>query len=531
MKLLIVDDEELTRTGVISSIDWTALGIEEVLQADDGMNGLEMARLHKPEIILCDVRMPRMDGIVMLERLESIIPDTVPIFMSGYSDKEYLKAAIKLKAVNYIEKPLDPEEIRAAVLEARELYNQKLRSHQGETLHSMETASRLAMLLTTPYETNSESISQLAGELSLRLTPGTFFTAFIVKLDAAAELSAPLPDERHQAFQEFLKYYHLDCIHVEKHTQYIVYYVFGTVRPSETIMKSIGDFLCRQYTSGSKFFIVAGEAAAGISKAYQSYTSAVILLQSCFFFPAGTFLAAEASSVFSVPDAVGNVARMRRQSSASRQFPPAPEKSFGELLSSKDKDGCTALLDVLFTFYDRNPDILPNQVKDLYYKLFIVLEDIRRQQQLMGNPEQGNIVDTLEKCFTFQELHQTLLDKTEAFFIDAQNAVTENPTIFLIKDYIGKNYMNETLSVKDISAHVFLSASYVCTFFKNETGQTLNQFLTEYRMEKAKQLLGDSRYKITDISSKVGYSDGNYFGKSFKKYTGFSPSEYREKMT
>ena len=53
----------------------------------------------------------------------------------------------------------------------------------------------------------------------------------------------------------------------------------------------------------------------------------------------------------------------------------------------------------------------------------------------------------------------------------------------------------------------------------------------EYRMERAKQLLEDSRYKISDISSKVGYSDGNYFGKSFKKYSGLSPSEYREKMT
>lgn len=68
MKLLIVDDEELTRTGLVSSIDWESLGITEILQADDGMNGLEMARLHKPEIILCDVRMPRMTGIAMLER-------------------------------------------------------------------------------------------------------------------------------------------------------------------------------------------------------------------------------------------------------------------------------------------------------------------------------------------------------------------------------------------------------------------------------------------------------------------------------
>ena len=67
MKLLIVDDEELTRTGVISSIDWASLVISEVLQADDGVHGLETAQLHRPEIILCDVRMSRMDGITMLE--------------------------------------------------------------------------------------------------------------------------------------------------------------------------------------------------------------------------------------------------------------------------------------------------------------------------------------------------------------------------------------------------------------------------------------------------------------------------------
>ena len=108
MKLLIVDDEELTRTGVISSIDWQSIGIREVLQADDGINGIEVARVHRPDIVLCDVRMPRLDGIAMLEQLEEILPDIVPVFMSGYSDKEYLKAAIKLKAVNYIEKPLKP---------------------------------------------------------------------------------------------------------------------------------------------------------------------------------------------------------------------------------------------------------------------------------------------------------------------------------------------------------------------------------------------------------------------------------------
>lgn len=100
----------------------------------------------------------------------------------------------------------------------------------------------------------------------------------------------------------------------------------------------------------------------------------------------------------------------------------------------------------------------------------------------------------------------------------------------MIKEYIDKHYSEEQLSIKDISEYVFLSASYICTYFKSQTGQTLNQYITEYRMERAMQLLKDSRYQITDISAKVGYSNGNYFGKSFKKFTGVTPSQYREKI-
>ena len=75
----------------------------------------------------------------------------------------------------------------------------------------------------------------------------------------------------------------------------------------------------------------------------------------------------------------------------------------------------------------------------------------------------------------------------------------------------------------------FHPATYV--LFLNETGQTLNQYLTDYRIKMSKQFLSDPRYKIADISSKVGYSDGNYYSKTFKKkIVGLSPSEYREKM-
>ena len=75
-----------------------------------------------------------------------------------------------------------------------------------------------------------------------------------------------------------------------------------------------------------------------------------------------------------------------------------------------------------------------------------------------------------------------------------------------------------------------MSSTYVCTLFKGETGVTLNQYITGFRMEKAKELLSDPKYRISDVSVRVGYPDGNYFGKSFKKAVGMTPSEYRDRV-
>lgn len=512
MKLLIVDDEELTRTGLISAIDWTSLGIDEVLQADDGIHGLEKARLYSPEIILCDVRMPRMDGITMLERLEKLLPDSVPVFMSGYSDKEYLKAAIRLKAVSYIEKPLNPSEVSQAVREAADLYIQKRHSRRGEVLKSMETASRLALLLTLPVLPDIQDARRLFSELGFTVNSSTFFISFIIRMNTFPELSSL--ELFYQELSDFLSKRKINFIYTDKKHQNLLCFLFGQTEPSGRCLHEIEDFVCQRLSPLGRFSMAAGETVHGMAKAYQSYASAVILLQSSFFFPENTLLTHD---------------KLKPMNSAPDPVSVAPENEFEDALSSGLPESAFILLDQLSEYFTENTKVFQNAVKDLYYKLFLALDKVQKQtlpaEEIYAEP----ITEIIDRCFTFSELHQTLRQQTEYFLEHTGNQTQENPTIHLIKSYIGKHYMDETLSVKDISEHVFLSASYVCTFFKNETGHTLNQYLTEYRMEKAKQLLKDSRYRISDISSRVGYSDGNYFGKSFRKYSGLSPSEYREK--
>ena len=101
-KILIADDEDYTREGLIDAVDWDKFGIDEIMQAVNGAEAARIAQWFQPDIVISDIRMPQMDGIELAERLLRINPDRRVIFISGYMEIEYLKSAIQLAAVDYI---------------------------------------------------------------------------------------------------------------------------------------------------------------------------------------------------------------------------------------------------------------------------------------------------------------------------------------------------------------------------------------------------------------------------------------------
>ena len=515
MKLLIVDDEELTRGGLSNALDWNSLGIDEIFLADDGTNGLSIALREEPDIVLCDVRMPRMDGIAMLERIEFHQPDIAAIFMSGYSDKEYLKAAIKLKAINYIEKPIQPKEIEAAILHAIEQRKQAIRRRNAESVTTNMIAGQLAFQLTVPYASCRDTVNDLCEKFNERDSMDKFHynATFIVKLEDAPENPDTL-SRLYQELGEFLTPMHLHVIYTEKRMHHLVYHVYGSIEPSGNTLSLIAEKLGTLFAPFGSYYIAIGDVVSGISNVCHSYESAVILLQSSFFFEPGTILTSQDPGLSSTlnPDTFLDT--------ISRCALAISELDFTDIHS---------VLAQLHDICAHSTGLMPNQLKSAYYDLFSAIHRVRREQKLLPD-DYKNIMDIMDSCFSFFTLHTLLTEHIDALFQDMEQKEPEHATIYLIRDYVNAHYQENGLSVKDISAYVHLSASYVCTFFKNETGNTLNQYITEFRMEKAKLLLSDPRYRISDISAEVGYSDGNYFGKSFKKYTGFSPSEYREKV-
>lgn len=514
MKILIVDDEILTREGIITNINWDKLGIDEIYEADDGIKGLDMGRLHKPDIILSDVRMPRMNGIEMAKGLQKILPTSSIIFMSGYSDKEYLKEAIKLKVVSYVEKPIDSAEIESSIQGALEeqaiTYNNLIRADS----HSKYFKGKLGLKIIYPAmkENLSEYTKQLE-DLGYELKNNTEFITVIITLKSLiSTISEQQINELYIKLKELSDNYRINHIPAIKNDEYIMVHFFSNkVIENTTILicEQLAQYLGQEY----QFYIAVGRSVKGLKNVYESYNSAVLLLQSSFFYEYNSIIRQDIAAV-------------------SPSLDQSLYAKYIEALKQQNEINTLRVVQAIYAQYKNNQHILHVFVKDMYYKLFAVLIQTASKLHIPDFYENDSVtvLEFISKDKNLYELNQLLIEKIKLLFSSTAEDKDENPIVYTIKEYIIKNYKNESLSVKDISEHVYLSSTYVCTLFKNETGKTLNQYLTEYRIEKAKDMLRDPKYKISDISAKIGYSDGNYFGKTFKKIVELSPSEYRERF-
>ncbi len=520
MKLLIVDDEKLTRDGLMNSIDWERLGIDAVAQADDGLHGYELSQSFQPDIVLSDVRMPRMSGIEMAEKLQVHFPDISIIFMSGYSDKEYLKAAIKLKAVSYVEKPIDLNEIKEAVRQARQDVAAAREAAGIKALSISMSRSSLAERLAMAPRADKAQMKEAEIEFSFPTDRHTLFFTFLIQFYHIGHMLNGLGDLIEPYVAQALASSGLWEIHSVRQGSLFFYHVWGAKRYTDREKDMLGSKLEEALKPLSlHYHIVFGKNVEGMGEIHNSYNSAVIELQNSFFSPDKTHRIYEHRDDYDTFHDLGELDM---------------ENRLMESLLHKDEEETSAMLQEMVEELVAMRNILPNQVRDLYYKLFGVVRDAYRALQIQamdqGEPD-NSLWGSLSSCESVYELHELLNERVSLFFSSAGSLGEENSTVYLIKQFIADRYQDEALSVKDISAHVMLSSSYVCTLFKNDTGMTLNQYLTEYRIGRAKKLLADPRYKIIDISAKVGYSDGNYFGKIFKRVCGMSPSEYREKET
>lgn len=188
-KILIVDDEEKTRQGLADYVDWEKLGIDGVKTAGNSEEAIKLCARFVPDIILSDIRMPGMNGIELCTYIKEQIPDCEIIFLSGYADKEYLKAAIELNAVSYVEKPVDIEEIEATIRKAlRCMQEKRARRIDGSTKRAGTSIERQAELLSLVTGLRTEkSVENEPTALRLFPEPNLYFRVVLIQCSQAAE--------------------------------------------------------------------------------------------------------------------------------------------------------------------------------------------------------------------------------------------------------------------------------------------------------------------------------------------------------
>lgn len=161
-KLLIVDDEYLVREGLCVTVDWQSLGLEVVGRAENGAEGLELARALKPDLIISDVRMPEMDGLEMANTLFREGADLAVIVYSGYKDFEYARRALESNVAGFLLKPIDNGELVEKVREVLDKLH--ARRHEGKLLGQLRKNSSLLKRQLLSSLLNGEDTPESAAE-------------------------------------------------------------------------------------------------------------------------------------------------------------------------------------------------------------------------------------------------------------------------------------------------------------------------------------------------------------------------------
>jgi two-component system, response regulator YesN len=527
IKLLVVDDEQATRKGLVKHINWLKLGISRVTEARDGLEGLEMARGFLPDIVITDIYMPGMNGIEMAGNIREQFPYCKIIFLSGYSDKEYLKAAIHLNAIRYIEKPINLDEVIEAVKKAVALVLEETEKILAEKKIRAALSQNLQIIrrnLIASLASRKADYGEFADSFELAgagFKSDDTFTAVMLQLSL---LSGQTSEETQETISKVLGIAD-ECLRDVRHVcapaengRIDVILASETTVPRSRVqtfldeMKTVAkkpDVLC------DGLFCAVGLPASGISQIWQSYETAQAALQKLFYLGYGSIVFYEKK----VEDAYN----------INESLPGR----FGDLLQNQEKEKSVQFITNLCQEFALHPDTAPEKLKSLFVKMaYQLLQEAEKRGVHISDSGTGMESDLWSRILTFKtlaEVREYLICNTECFYNRVSNMQSTGKAVHKVMEYIQKNFASGSLSNTSLSEYVYLTPTYLSCLFKKETGKTIGDYLIEIRMEKSKELLKKHHNKLFEIARAVGYSDPNYFAKVFKKQVGMTPSEYRGK--
>lgn len=524
LKILIADDDPFTLQGIIGSIPWEEFGIETVLQASNGSKALDIAGRERPQVLLTDVRMPKMDGIELATAYRELNPSCQIIFMSGFSDKQYLKSAIKLKAISYVEKPIELTELEDALrLAVSQIRSKDVNPNAEIIVYSgaMPIISSELALAITKAQSVKERINELVSlagyHFSARMRLQTLLVKVRKKNQLKPEQTELTADYIYNLVYSLLTESQTTGIAAVKDDAHIIIHLYvnsGNLDDLRDAADRFASNLLDILPGKDMVFVASGKPVIGLAGAAESYRTAVVTLQYMFYNNYSVYGYAELQT-------------------PAYTFDPNLTKVFEEHLSNQQIRQAIRLISSLTFDIKQHKNTIVNNVKEAYLQLLLSLVRVAGDHGIALFEKAdgwGFLWRMMSEFDTINELKDFLVMKVELYASLITQQSPYSGIVNNILQYVHEHYSDIQLSIGQISNHTMLTSSYLCNRFKQETGQTINHYITQYRVEKAKELLRDPSRKVIDVSFSVGYNNGDYFAKCFRKITGRTPSEYREEL-
>lgn len=530
-KLLIVDDEDLVRNAILKKLDWTFIGFDDIRQAEDGEQALEIALEFKPDVVLTDIRMPFIDGLELSQRLSEVLPDTKILLLSGHDEFKYAQEAVKIGVYDYILKPI----------------------------HSVKLTELLKKVKTQLDIENSDrtKLTKLKTQLnqSLPLLKERFFNLLINNSINAMETKKQMEylETNFQGDVFIVCVFEIDDLGLLTETNSSEDMALLSFSVSNIISELIGNNGVAFNDSSNRHIIIfSGDNADKQSMEADLYTileqinsNITKYLKITITIGIGSFCSFLGKLHVSYKDAlqalkckivmgknkIFNIKDLGYQS--SDLFMPVEKIDvLLAMLKLESPDKIEKNIDSFFEELAAEKNISSDNLKVILTEL---ISGVHRTLIELKNETAGtihldfSIYHELNKLETLDDLRVIIshyIMSAYQYISNSRNIRNVN-IIEKAKQYINENYFLEELSLNYIAGIVSVSPGYLSILFKKEAGENFIEYITKIRMEKAKIHLKTTNMKIYEIANAVGFVDPHYFCASFKKYTGLTTSEFK----
>lgn len=530
-KVLIADDERKVCQLIEKLVDWETLDMQVVATAENGIEALEKIREFHPDIAITDIRMPGYDGLELIRRAKEAQPKLEFVIISGYRHFEYAQSAIRYGVHAYLLKPIKKEELNHTLQKLGEKLWENSRQltyaeQVKQTLKSDEETLRQSFWTDVIFRKNKEllykSMEEINREFHFQFRPG-LFAAAMLKLDGHV-FDEPknlrfITDKIENILEQRLAGIVWEYELAEHGSFFYLLLNFDEEKRGE-VRRLLRQLLDETRVQGGilEDFAVTlslGEACGEIGGLNRSLKSARLLIEERLIAGTGKLMEGTLPEKDSFAESDLFAEFNSRMSQALETLDVFPVREAMQDLKRQmlAADGITGHEILQMT----------KEVCNLYL-FFMKNFRIRIEEDFLENYNQG-----ADNCASAAELFDYLIRKITASYDKAAKLKRqdENRPVRIARQYIAEHY-KEPLTLEEVSAAAGLSPAYLSTVFKKDTGQTFLEYLSRVRMDMAKQLLKETSCTVADICEQVGYSDVKYFTKSFTKYSGLKPNEYRK---